>query len=233
MIEPAGFRDGQCVWVSAGLLSDHVCDRDFDCDHCPLHLALSPMSGRRETHRFNWPKDRLYSETHFWLKQTSDHRARVGLTETAVSLLHPVLRWAVEPARNGGVNVWATLSGGRVRLEPPVLGSRFGANPCLEIDALWPAADAWLSGYLLEFEFADWQIARSGWFELPHIAPHYALHRQLIHQALQAGKGRSEEPVATRAADGGLPAAGLFPVVGRVSYAALLADVLRCELLRP
>ena len=29
-----------CVWVTAGVLNYKLCDRDFDCEHCPLDAAL-------------------------------------------------------------------------------------------------------------------------------------------------------------------------------------------------
>lgn len=29
-----------CVWVSAGVLNNKLCDRNFDCEHCPLDAAL-------------------------------------------------------------------------------------------------------------------------------------------------------------------------------------------------
>ncbi len=222
--------DGQCVWVSAGLLTDHVCDRNFDCDHCPLHHALSPVAGQREGHRSAWPKDRLYSEGHFWLLQTSAHQARVGLTETAVSLLHPVLKWEIDTKRAGEVTVTAQLACGRAVLVPPLHGERVRPNPCLEIDALWPAADTWLSGYLLDFDFEDWRKTSSGWAELTQVAPRYAHHRELIHHALQSATYRRGELAAAATADGGLPASGLFPAIGRASYAGLLASILSCGL---
>jgi glycine cleavage system H lipoate-binding protein len=30
----------QCVWVNAGVLNYKLCDRAFDCEHCPLDAAL-------------------------------------------------------------------------------------------------------------------------------------------------------------------------------------------------
>jgi hypothetical protein len=223
--------DAQCVWVSAGLLNDHVCDRDFDCDHCPLHLALSPVAGRKEPDRSFWPKDRLYSDRHFWLKQMSARSARLGLTETAVQLLHPVSRWELDTTRGAPVRITASLACGQVVLLPHCHGSQYRVNPCLEIDALWPTADPWLSGYLLEFEFADWRETREGWMELAQAAPHFAQHREFIHRALQAGTSR---PLAdATAADGGLPASGLWPVVGRAAYGSLIAGILGCVLEAP
>lgn len=223
--------DGQCVWVSAGLLSHHVCDRDFDCDHCPLHLALSPVAGRKEPDRSFWPKDRLYSDRHFWLKQESPRSARLGLTEMAVQLLHPVSRWSIDGVgspRNTEVRITAHLACGQVVLAPRCPVQTWKENPCLKIDALWPAADPWLSGYLLEFEFSDWRTVRDGWLELPQAAPLFAHHRELVHRTLQSGTARF--PAYSVAADGGLPASGLLPVVGRAAYGSLLTSILGCAL---
>jgi len=32
--------DLECVWVKAGLIGSKVCDMDFDCEKCPLDIAL-------------------------------------------------------------------------------------------------------------------------------------------------------------------------------------------------
>lgn len=230
------YRDpeGQCVWVSAGLLSHHICDRDFDCDHCPLHLALSPVAGRKGQEKAFWPKDRLYSNQHFWLKQMSGTTARLGLTEMAVQLLHPVTGWTVEPGTSpqpADVRIVAKLSCGQAVLSPPCRMGAFQANPCLGIDALWPAADPWLSGYLLEFQYDDWRAVTQGWLELPQAAPLYAHHREILHRTLAAGAVRHTSSASTLAEDGGVPVAGLLPVVGTSAYGALLAAVLNCTLI--
>jgi len=38
-----------CVWMEARVISFWLCNRDFDCEHCPLDAALrggSPVSDR-------------------------------------------------------------------------------------------------------------------------------------------------------------------------------------------
>jgi len=30
----------RCVWMTAGVVSYRLCNRAFDCDHCPLDRAL-------------------------------------------------------------------------------------------------------------------------------------------------------------------------------------------------
>jgi hypothetical protein len=37
--EAAG-SSAQCVWMLAGVVSYRLCNRAFDCDHCPLDRAL-------------------------------------------------------------------------------------------------------------------------------------------------------------------------------------------------
>lgn len=35
-----------CVWMEAGVISFWLCNREYDCEHCPLDAALrggSPM----------------------------------------------------------------------------------------------------------------------------------------------------------------------------------------------
>jgi hypothetical protein len=29
-----------CLWMLSGVLNYRLCDRDFDCEHCPLDRAL-------------------------------------------------------------------------------------------------------------------------------------------------------------------------------------------------
>lgn len=42
--------DQACVWMRAGVIRFWLCDRNFDCDHCPLDAALrgSRQAMRRE-----------------------------------------------------------------------------------------------------------------------------------------------------------------------------------------
>jgi hypothetical protein len=39
--------DQACVWMRAGVIRFWLCDRNFDCDHCPLDAALR---GSRSAH---------------------------------------------------------------------------------------------------------------------------------------------------------------------------------------
>lgn len=89
-----------CVWMCAGLISYKLCERGFDCDHCPLDAALrgtlaagtervtAHLDRRADAELF--PRDRLYAPGHLWIKAAShdDVRVwRVGLDAFAAALV--------------------------------------------------------------------------------------------------------------------------------------------------
>lgn len=96
-----------CVWMTAGLLSYKLCDRQFDCDHCPLDAALrggcvtsspgGPVKRQSASHAELFPVDRQYSLGHTWLapSREGELRLRFGLDRFAASLISCPhrLRW--------------------------------------------------------------------------------------------------------------------------------------------
>ena len=96
-----------CVWMSAGLLTYKLCDRDFDCDHCPLDAALRgrhrdsdgvvPLSGPSLSDML-FPADLLYSAGHCWVGRMSNGgKLRCGLDAFAAALIGHVeeVSWSV------------------------------------------------------------------------------------------------------------------------------------------
>lgn len=101
-----------CVWVSAGVLSYRPCDREFDCEACPLHLALRgggagtaaalgesvPAGPDDPVGRYlaglgagcALHLDRAYSADGLWLESDPSGDVRVGLDDYTLRLLQPV-----------------------------------------------------------------------------------------------------------------------------------------------
>lgn len=48
--------DQACVWMRAGVIRFWLCDRNFDCDHCPLDAAL--RGTRRPAPQASYPTRR-------------------------------------------------------------------------------------------------------------------------------------------------------------------------------
>lgn len=75
-----------CIWMSAGLLSYKLCDRDLDCEHCPLDAALRGQALETPRHASllsvsevtdSFPEDRLFSPGHSWVQSESTSGERV------------------------------------------------------------------------------------------------------------------------------------------------------------
>ena len=81
-----------------------LCDRDFDCERCPLDVALrgtAPevrMDPPGATGPWSFPTDRTYAAGHLWIAPAADGGAsRLGLDAFAAGLLGACRR--VRPSR--------------------------------------------------------------------------------------------------------------------------------------
>ena len=106
-----------CVWVSAGVLSYRLCDREYECEGCPLYQALrggasaegmaagavlaAPVasSGVEDpVGRYlaelgsgcTLRLDRAYSADGLWMESEPEGALRIGLDDYTLRLLQPV-----------------------------------------------------------------------------------------------------------------------------------------------
>jgi glycine cleavage system H protein len=89
-----------CIWMTAGLVSYKLCDRSFDCEHCPFDAALRGAAGAEASsciadppgHRptVDFPEDRRYTLGHTWAGERREEGKpviRLGLDAFAARLL--------------------------------------------------------------------------------------------------------------------------------------------------
>jgi glycine cleavage system H lipoate-binding protein len=88
-----------CLWMSAGIVTYRLCDRDFDCERCALDAALrreSPVVAEHEALQIpgrelgDFPDDRRYTPGHSWVRvaQGQDPRLlRFGLDAFAAAII--------------------------------------------------------------------------------------------------------------------------------------------------
>jgi glycine cleavage system H lipoate-binding protein len=215
-----------CIWVSAGLLSWYLCDRDFDCDRCPLHHALTRAARRLPQGTANWPDDCRYTSGHLWVKQESERTARVGITPFGAELLHPVSRWEaapVGPLDAGSPLLTPQTLAGAVALALPFEARIEHFNPWLEGDPLWPLADPWRSGYLAVVQIKSWRGVRASCPRLEDLGGRLRQQRLKVGEALN--RVRRSDDRTTMAADGGLPFGGLGAALGMAAYRTLLDEL--------
>lgn len=127
-------QDQTCVWMNAGLLAYKLCDRNFDCEHCPLDAALRGDAGASRhdapTHlSVTYPDDRLYTKGHTWLRSAggSEDPMRFGIDAFAALFVGTTrhLRWRPVPNPIGAGQTICVLElgDGDMPLGMPVPGS--------------------------------------------------------------------------------------------------------------
>lgn len=158
--------DQTCVWMDAGVLGFKLCDRDFDCRHCPLNAALQGESIQPEVARppvpgrcTGFPADRVYSGGHTWVSRTDgDHGLlRFGLDAFGASLAAQLrrLRRATPVFRTlerGETLCELDLPGGVLPITTPIGGRVWAWNDALAESPHTLACDPYGSGWIAELE---------------------------------------------------------------------------------
>lgn len=149
-----------CVWVSAGLLTYKLCDRNFQCDSCPLDAALTG-SVVEETRPLvptppGWslPDDRRYGPGHLWMLPVAKSLVRIGVDAFAARLLARIEGVSLPDVRatlrRGEVICSIRVAGGEVPLSSPISGSVSRVNDTLRHAPHQLIADPYASGWICE-----------------------------------------------------------------------------------
>lgn len=140
----------KCIWMSAGVLSFRLCDREYDCEHCLVDVALregaTPMASSlaeepnarkaiAEAASFRPSGHAFYHPCHLWIRIGSGGTVRVGLDAIASILLKPVRDIRIPlPGTNlhRGHKAWTFIGdSGECELPSPVSGKLLSRNESL------------------------------------------------------------------------------------------------------
>lgn len=239
-----------CVWVTAGVLSYRPCDREFDCEACPLYQALRSGHGDEGVHgtraagagRGDDPVerymaalgagcalhlDRAYTAEGLWVERQADTVA-VGLDDYTLRLLHPVDEVVLPrpggSMRRGAPGAWISRGRHVVALRSPVAGEvlEVQAHPALAVPAQGGGDGRWW------FRMAP----REDPDGVPGLLRDEALLRwylgrvRTVRVQLDAAMAPPSAALAGPAlADGGIPALDLEIVLGRERFDTLLGTL--------
>jgi glycine cleavage system H lipoate-binding protein len=246
--------DLPCVWMSAGVLSYRLCDREYECESCPLHQALiggakdalppevatsagSDSAGDDPIGRFlsalgagcTLRLDRPHSAEGLWLQSEPTGTLRVGLDDYTLRLLQPVADVVLPKVgtwlRHGAPCAWIHRGRLAIVLHSPLAGEVVEVHPC---PVLAPPAGG-------EDAEGRW------WFRLnPHetLGMATGLRRnealldwfvgrvRAVHaQANAAMRPSAAGAVGAALADGGMPSDDLEMVLGRERFEALVGTL--------
>ncbi len=240
MLHPLGANQtGPCVWMTAGLLTYKLCDRNFDCERCPLDAAfrreppadsaLHPLLLPHVVQVF--PNDRLYSVKHLWVQIVEGPTAsflRVGLDAFAAAVIgfcRGVGVLAGAPKLQAGETLARVDVGiGVLPLGAPVAGAAKHENPLLERNPALVVSQPYGSGWIVDLE-GDPATARANLLPA-RAAREHAMGdlRRLRHRV--ATQLLVEEGGKASMADGGEMVCDLREMLGGANYLELLKELI-------
>jgi glycine cleavage system H protein len=232
--------------MTAGILSYQLCERQFDCEHCPLDQALrthfrrgAPAAELRAPQARPAPgrdplrRDRLYSRRHCWVKRFdfavgADMLVRVGLEPgLASALLAPravVRAEPGEPVRQGEVHLWIVTEGGTFGIATPVGGTLHHTNALLNDRPHLLASRPMDEGWLFELRVNDASTEFGALLDATSAERTY----EADTERFQAGiRGALEARSATTPVmqDGGVMLQSVSDMLGPVEYFSLLRRI--------
>lgn len=227
--------ESTCIWMSAGLIRYKLCDREFDCERCPLDAALrgepgwqlADQSHAAEVRRaLAFPEDRHYSPGHLWVQGRGDASC-VGLDTVAVALVgipHRV-RWldGSGAVRAGDPVVALDLPYGSLPLASPASGRAVRRNAAVDKMPALLEEDPYGAGWLFEIEgpaaggarLVDASVAlEQARLDLRHFRRRAAL-----------GLLTDADPVGATMADGGEALTDVRRMLGPQRYLELMREL--------
>lgn len=243
-----------CVWVTAGVLSYRPCDREFDCEACPLYQALRggasaaaaagtaigvpAVAGADDpAARFlaqlgagcTLHLDRAYSQEGLWLEAGADGDVRIGLDDYTLRLLQPVDGVVLPRAgvwfQRGAPCAWIDRGRLAIALHCPIACEVLEAHPR---PSLAPAGDRGKEGGSWWFRVRPHEplAASVGLLRNEALLSWYLGRVRAVHGQLDVVMHPADGRVAgPLLADGGLPATAIEPVLGRERFEALVATL--------
>lgn len=159
-----------CVWMSAGFLTYKICDREFQCDRCPLDAALhdgtlvgshgeGPLAPQCNSGVF--PEDRRYGG-HSWLKavgRPEDRRQRLGMDAFAAAIIGHCdkVDWEVSSRTISRDETICQIDVGlgTISVRAPVDGVVADGNQLLHREPGLLVTAPYEDGWILEFQVLD------------------------------------------------------------------------------
>jgi len=224
----------RCIWMTAGILSYQLCDRQFDCDQCPLDAAMRMHFSRhdetdkpREERRLH--SELSYSRNHCWIRYVSGNLVRVGFepdfAKAVRSARAVVLPAAGDRLRHDEWCLWIVIDSGTLPIRAPFTGTIESVNLALADEPNLISDSPYDLGWLFEATVKDDEKVRSHFLTTGEAGALYAHDHEHFQKLLSAALSGPETPVGETLYDGGEIIRDPKAMVGEKRYIALLREV--------
>lgn len=217
-----------CVWMSAGLVSFKLCDREGECEGCSFDLAMrglrvEPGAGETAPSPWTFPADRGYHRGHVWAQAVSPGRLRLGVDALVARLWNRVSA-VILPALGsrlllGETACWLQDGPELLALPSAVAGRVVARNGGVLAAPDLVTASPYETGWLFEVEAASPAAPLRAAGEAQEAAD-IALAAFRTAAAKALGRGRGE--VGPTLPDGGEPLTDLRAMLGPSRYTGLV-----------
>ncbi len=231
-----------CVWMTAGILSYRLCDREFECDDCPLDAAMrkhflnrpdsaeastvpppapGPPQALREGYR--------YTSNHCWIRQTGHNLLQLGL-EPGLSRVLLAPRAVVYPTtgqmlHKGQTCLWIVLEGGTFPCDAPCDGTVRNTNRQLAENPYLVQSQPFDDGWLLELQVDDAAGQTAGFLDAEQVRPSYAACENRLRELLEGALHKGQPSVGATLADGGQFLQSIADTIGPSRYFSFVRKV--------
>ena len=229
-----------CVWMTAGVVAYKICDREFDCENCPLDAGLCghelPALAREaetavETDVFDYPPDRFYHAAHTWARPFERARVRSGIDSFAARLLSRATS-VVLPAegtalQQGRVGFWISEGRRLVPLISPITGRVLKRNLQVQKSPGLVAESPYGQGWLLEIDCPDWSAQQQRLVDADRMTELVRRQMTSFRKRVSRYSENSDHAVGPTMADGGERLTDVRRILGAVRYRRLILQYLR------
>jgi glycine cleavage system H lipoate-binding protein len=227
--------DELCIWMAAGLLSYQLCDRQFECDSCPLDHALRVRMRQHSTKReeglgkpaygaLEEPlrEDFRYSRNHCWAKQLGANLLKVGIEPgMSAALLTPktiVFLSRGQSLVRRQACLWIVLEGGTLPLDSPIEGLVRDTNPLLAGEPHLLHFQPFDDGWLYEIEADSAAVEAANFMDWEQASSKYASDKNAFIASLQTSQRKNNPSVGVTLADGGQRLQNTADILGPSRY---------------
>jgi glycine cleavage system H protein len=234
---PAGAE--RCVWMGAGLVAYKLCDRGFDCEHCPLDLGLhgatrDTPSQAMATKRAPWgfPEDLHFGPGHLWTRPAGDGRLRLGIDTLVTELAPDVLGVHLLPvgakAQAGDPLVRLETAAGDLTLLAPCACTVRMTNETVRSRPSLLTSDPYGEGWLLEVApvGASAEEVLQTWWPAPEAMRRARLDLQRFQRKVAMELLTSPADLGATMCDGGERVTDLRQMLGDERHLRLVGEIL-------
>ena len=233
-------NENRCVWMTAGILSYQLCEREFDCDHCPLDSALrtfpqrgiadqgSPSGSPKTSEKQKLLAGFLYSRKHCWIKSQDDKTVRVGIEPVLASMFVGaksfVLPAVGDRVHANKVCAWIVLEGGTMPIAAPLDGEVCGINNCVVGNPHIICDDSYEKGWLFELVTGEDIYNQSSLFRLAEASRIYNGDQHRFQSMVANELKRHRTDAGATLPDGGQMLTDVASMLGPEKYFRVLSD---------